>query len=62
MTLAERAKVNIDLRNLFIAIVSLVLTFQVRIMTFALTVFKKSTFHKNSHLNALGNKFDLDVK
>ena len=28
----------------------------------ALTVFKKSTFKKNSHLNALGSKFDLDVK
>ena len=32
-------------------------------MTLALTVFKKSTFpQKKSHLNALGRKFDLDVK
>ena len=28
----------------------------------ALTVFKKSTFLKKSHLNLLGSKFDLDVK
>ena len=60
--LAERSKVNLDLWNLFIAIVSLGQTYQVRIMTFASTVFKKSTFQKNSHLNALGSKFDLDVK
>ena len=60
--LAEKSKVNLDLRNLFIAIVSLDLTYQVRIMTLASTVFKKSTFQKNSHLNALGSKFDLDVK
>ena len=46
-TLAERAKVNLDLWNLFIAIVSLVLTYQVRIMTVALIVFKKSTFKKS---------------
>ena len=31
-------------------------------MTLASKVFKKSTFQKNSHLNALGSKFDLDVK
>ena len=31
-------------------------------MTLALTVIKKSTFQKISHLNALGSKFDLDVK
>ena len=24
--------------------------------------FQKSSFQKNSHLNALGSKFDLDVK
>ena len=60
--LAERSKVNLDLWNLFIAIVSLGQTYQVRIMTLASTVFKKSTFQKNSHLNALGSKFDLDVK
>ena len=55
-------KVNLDLWNLFIAIVSLGLMYQVRIMTLASTVFKKSTFQKIPHLNALGSKFDLDVK
>ena len=44
--LAEKLKVNLDLWNLFIAIVSLGLTYQVRIMTLASTVFKKSTFRK----------------
>ena len=60
--LAERSKVNLDLWNLFIAIVSLGQTYQVKIMTCASTVFKKSTFQKKSHLNALGSKFDLDFK
>ena len=62
MTLAEKIKVNLDLWNLFIAIAALGLTYQVRIMTMASTVFKKSTFQKKSRLNALGSKFDLDVK
>ena len=31
-------------------------------MTLASTVFKKSTFQKITNLNALGSKFDLDVK
>ena len=31
-------------------------------MTLASTVFKKSTFQKISHSNALGSKRDLDVK
>ena len=31
-------------------------------MTLASTVFKKSTSQKDSHLNALEGKFDLDVK
>ena len=31
-------------------------------MTKASTVFKKSTFQKRFQLNALGRKFDLDVK
>ena len=44
--LAERSKVNLDLWNLFIAIVSLGLTYQVRIMTLASTVFKKIYFSK----------------
>ena len=45
--LAEWSKVNLDLWNLFIAIVSLGLTYQVRIMTKASIVLKKSTFQKN---------------
>ena len=44
--LAERSKVNLDLWNLFIAIVSLGLTYQVRIITLASTVFKKTTFQE----------------
>ena len=60
--LAERSKVNFDLWNLFIVIVSLGLTYQVRIMTLDSIKFKKSTFQKNSHLNALESKIDLDVK
>ena len=50
--LAEKSKVNLDRWNLFIAIVSLGLTYQVRIMTKAFTVLKKINFSKNSHLNA----------
>ena len=34
--------------------VTLGLTYQVRIMTLASTVFKRSLFQKKSHLNALG--------
>ena len=41
--LAEKSKIKVDL---FIAIVSLGLTLQMRIMTLASTVFKKSTFQK----------------
>ena len=37
-------KVDVDLWNLFIAIVSLGLKYQVRIVTLASTVFKKLTF------------------
>ena len=48
--------------QILIAIVSLGLIFQVRIMTLASTVFKKSSFQKISHLNALGSKLDLDVE
>ena len=61
-TLAEKLKVNLDLWNLFIAIVSFGSTYQVRIMTLASTVFKNEIFKKKSHLNALGSKFDLEVK
>ena len=60
--MAEKLKVILDLWNLFIAIVSLGLTYQVRLMTLASTVFKKWNFQKIPHLNALGSKFDLDVK
>ena len=55
--LAERSKVNLDLWNLFIAIVTLDEIYQVRIMTLASVVLKKFP-----HLNALGSKFDLDFK
>ena len=61
MTLAEKSKVNLDLWNLFKAIVSLGLTYQEIVMTLDPTGFKKSTFQKISHLNTLGGKFDLDV-
>ena len=44
--LAERLKVNLDLCNLFIAIVTLDKIYQVRIMTLASIVFKKSNFQK----------------
>ena len=60
--LAERPRVNLDLWNLFIAIVTLDLTYQVRIKTLASVVLKKSNFQKFPRLNALGSKFDLDVK
>ena len=46
--------VNLDLWNLFMAIVSL----EVRIMTLTSTVLKKN----QPHLNALGRKFDLGFK
>ena len=38
------------------------LTYQVRIMTLASTVLKKLIFQNISHSNALGSKFDIDVK
>ena len=44
--LAKRSKVNLDLWNLYIAIVSLGLTYQVRIMTKASTFFKKNQLFK----------------
>ena len=47
--LAERSKVNLDLCNLFIAIVALDKTYQVIIMTLASIVFQKSTFQKFPH-------------
>ena len=55
-------KVNLDLWNLFIAIVTLDKTYQLRIITLASIVIKKSTFKKFPHLNASGSKFDLDIK
>ena len=42
--LAERSKVNLDLCNLFIAIVTLDKTYQVRIMTLASIIFKNQLF------------------
>ena len=58
----QRSTLTNETYTVFIAIVSLELTYQIRIMTLASTVFKKSTFQKISHLNALGSKFDLHVK
>ena len=46
--LAGRSKVNFDLWNLFIAIVSLGSTYQLRIITKASTVFKNQLFKKIS--------------
>ena len=59
---AKRSKVNLDLWNLFIAIVSLGKTYQVRIKTKLRQFSKKSTFQKISHVKTFGSKFDLDVK
>ena len=56
MTLAEKFKVNLDLCNLFIAIVSLGLTYQVRIMTLTSTIFKKSTFIKKVPFKCIRNQ------
>ena len=46
---AERSKVNLDLCNLFIAIVSFDKTYKVRLINLASIVFKKSTFQKFPH-------------
>ena len=61
MTLTESSKVNLDLWNIFIAIVSLGLSYPARIMT-GFNSIKKSTFQSFSNLNAFGSKFDLGVK
>ena len=58
--LAERLKVNLDLWNLFIDMVSLGLTYQVRIMTLVSIVLKNQLL-KKIHLNALGSKIGLEV-
>ena len=47
MALTERSKVNLDLWNLFVAIVTLGQTYQVRIMNdFGFNRFQKSFFQK----------------
>ena len=51
--LAERSKANLDLWNLFIAIVSLGQTYQVRIMTTASTVLKIINFSKKFPLKCI---------
>ena len=53
MASSERSKFNLDLWDIFIAIVPL---------TLASAVLKKSTFQRISHLNALGSQFDFDGK
>ena len=57
MTLEERSKVSLDLWKLFIVIVSLGLTYQVRTMTSVSTVLKNQLFKKIQL-----SKSDLDVK
>ena len=54
--------VALTLKLIYNGIALLGLTYQVRIMTLVSTIFKKSNFQKISHLNAIGSKFDLDVK
>ena len=54
--LAERSKVNLDLWNLFIAIVSLGLTYQVRIMTKASTVLKINQLFKKFPFKCIRKK------
>ena len=61
--LAEKLKVNLDLWNLFIAIVSFWFNISSENNDFGLNSFQKIKFSKKkSHLNALGSKYDLDVK
>ena len=60
--LAERSKVNLDLWNLFIAIVALDKTYQVRKRLW-LQQFSKNQLFKNFPIQMLlGSKFDPDVK
>ena len=64
-TLAERSNVNLDLWNLFIVIVPLgkyMLNISSDYNDFGVQQFSKIIFSKKSHLNAIGNKFDLNVK
>ena len=58
--LAERSKVNLDLCNLFIAIVTLNISREINDIGFS--SFQKINFSRFPHLNAIGSKFDLDVK
>ena len=51
-------KANLDLS---VVIVSLGLTYQMRIITLALTVFKNQLFKKKSHLNAQEANFTLPL-
>ena len=57
------SKVNLDLWNLYLAIVSLgLINISSENNDFDFNRIQKSTFQKITHLNALGSKFDLDVK
>ena len=58
MTLAKKSKVKLGLWNLFINNFSLGLTYQVRTVTSASTIFKKSTF-KKSNFKALESNYTL---
>ena len=57
--MAERSKVNLDFWNLFI---DTRLNISSENNDFGLHIIQKITFQKNSHLNALVSKYDLDVK
>ena len=61
-TLAEGAKVNLDLWNLFITSLISFNIISSKNNHFGFNSIKKINFSKKSHLNALGSKFDLDVK
>ena len=60
--LAERSKVNLDLWNLFFSHCHIRLNKPSENNDIGFSSFKKINFSKISHLNALGSKFDLDVK
>ena len=56
-------KVNLDLWNFYLAIVLLgLINISSENNDFDFNSIQKSTFQKITHLNALGSKFDLDIK
>ena len=61
-TLVEKLKVNLDLWNLFIAIVALGLTYQVKNIDFGFNGIQKINFSKNFPFECIRMQIDLDVK